>query len=199
MNFLGHCLLTQYNTEYISGNLGGDHFKGDLENFTEIPSSIITGVRIHRFIDSFTDNSPHVKAVALLFREHGVRRVSFIASDILLDHYISKNWAKYSNSQLDEFIKSIYTLTEKDLIHFPEEFHYIFHHMSKHDWLSNYIRPEGISETLRNFEYRIPFSNNLHDAFQVYVDNTVKIDQLYQQFMEDIINAVNAKFNLKLS
>jgi len=198
MNFLGHCLLTQHNPEYISGNLGGDHFKGDLNNFTTLPKNILNGVKIHRFIDSFTDNSKEVKAVAALFRKEGIKRVSFIASDIILDHYISKNWSTFSDKALPDFIESIYTLTKQDLIFFPEEFNYIFNHMSTHDWLSNYIHLEGIEQTLRNFERRIPFNNNLLDAYQIYVNHTEQIDQLYMRFMTDIIAAVQSEFNLNL-
>ena len=198
MNFLGHCLLTQNNPEYISGNLAGDHFKGDLSNFNDTPKNIIKGVEIHRFIDSFTDSSEAVRAAAKLFRDHGVKRVSFIASDIILDHFISKNWSQYSTANLTEFIQSIYAETTKDLIYFPEEFNYMFSYMSSYDWLSNYIHLEGIETTLRNFEKRIPFNNNLLDAYQVYVDHTIEIDNYYQSFMQDIITAVNQEFNLSL-
>ena len=192
MNFLGHCLITQFNPEYLSGNLAGDHFKGDLDVQKDIPENIKKGVKIHRFIDSYTDSSPYIQKVAKIFQDGGVNRISYIASDIILDHFISKNWSILSPLSLPHFIKTIHQRTKKDLGYFPERFHFIFGKMVEKEWLSRYISEDGI-------EQRIPFDNNLHDSFQIYKAHQVEIDELYRQFMNDIMQAVNIEFQLNIS
>ena len=199
MNFLGHCLLTQYNSEYISGNIGGDHFKGDLSKFKAIPPRIVKGIEIHRFIDSFTDNSDQIHAVAKRFQDSGVKRISYIASDLILDHFISKNWDSFSALPLNNFIKKIYQTTAIDLNHFPDKFKFIFSKMKEKDWLSRYITEDGIELTLYKFSKVIPFQNNLHDAFEVYQNQKEEIDQLYMSFMFDITKTVNSKFKLNVT
>ena len=199
MNFLGHCLLTQFNHEFISGNLAGDHFKGDLSLFTETPATIIKGVEIHRFIDSFTDSSEHIQKVAKIFQDGGVNRISYIASDIILDHFISINWSTLSPISLPYFIQIIHQKTEQDLAYFSEDFSYKFHKMVEKEWLSRYVEEDGIELTLFKFEQRIPFTNNLHDSFQVYKRNQKEINELYRLFMIDIMNEVNQHFKLNLS
>ncbi|MDX1350774.1 MAG: ACP phosphodiesterase [Putridiphycobacter sp.] len=199
MNFLGHCLITQFNPEYISGNLAGDHFKGDLALNTLLPSNIKRGVEIHRFIDSFTDSAPEIQKVAKIFQEGGVKRISYIASDIILDHYISKNWSKLSPFSLPYFIDAIYQQTSKDLIYLPEKFHYIFGKMVEKNWLSRYISEDGIELTLLKFEQRIPFINNLHDSFQIYKDHQFEIDELYTRFINTITNVVTLHFKLNMT
>jgi len=199
MNFLGHCLITQFNPELISGNLGGDHFKGDLSAQTKIPARIMSGVEIHRFIDSYTDSSLFIQKVAKIFQKGGVKRISYIASDIILDHFISKNWSKLSPISLPHFISTIHTETKKDLNYFPHKFHFIFDKMVEKEWLSRYISEDGIELTLYKFEQRIPFINNLHDSFAIYKKNQVEIDNYYRQFMNVIMAEVNTKFKLNIS
>ena len=199
MNFLGHCLITQFNPELISGNLGGDHFKGDLSLFTELPSNIKKGIEIHRFIDSFTDNSEYIQKVAKIFQNEGVKRISYIASDIILDHYISKNWSTLSSIPRLYFIEIIHRETQNDLKYFPEKFQFIFNKMVEKEWLSRYVDEDGIELTLFKFEQRIPFINNLHDTFQIYKNHQREIDELYRLFMIDITTAANQKFKLNIS
>lgn len=199
MNFLGHCLITQFNLEYISGNLGGDHFKGDLNLNETLPSNIKKGVEIHRYIDSFTDSSPEIQKVAKIFQNGGVNRISYIASDIILDHYISKNWSKLSPYALSYFIKIIHSETKKDLSYFPERFQFIFGKMVEKKWLSRYVSEDGIELTLLKFEQRIPFINNLHDSFQIYKENQIEIDKLYTVFINSIMKAVNLRFKLNIT
>ena len=199
MNFLGHCLMAQYNPEFIPGNIGGDHFKGDLNNFDNLPQNIMKGVAIHRYIDSYTDSSAEIQAVAKIFQEGGVKRISYIASDIILDHFISLNWHAFSPIPLPDFIQSIYKLTKSELDHFPNKFHYIFSKMMEKDWLSRYIEEDGIELTLYKFEQRIPFTNNLHEAFAVYKENQVEINRYYQVFMERIMTDINQEFKLNVT
>lgn len=197
MNFLGHCFLTRHNKELIPGNLAGDHYKGDLSKFKNTPKHIIKGVEIHRFIDSNTDNSPLIKEVAHLLQESGIRRISYIASDILLDHYLAKNWKKFSSKNLKKFIQKSYKLTEGELDNLPEEFKPVMKQMKKSDWLSKYKYEEGIDLILHQFGDRLPFQNNLHDSFEAYKQNQKKIDKLFKTFLKDIDKLVTKTFKLK--
>jgi len=197
MNFLGHCFLSRNEKETISGNLAGDFFKGDLSKYKKTPSHIIKGVEIHRYIDSTTDNSPLIKEAAHLLQDNGIKRISFIATDILLDHYLAKKWKKYSSKNLNKFIQRSYALTDKDIEHFPTEFEKMFTQMKKHDWLSRYKYEEGIDLILHKFSTKIPFQNNLHDAFRAYQVNKKKMDKLFKQFLKEIDKSVSKEFKLK--
>ena len=197
MNFLGHCFLSRKEKETISGNLAGDFFKGDLSKFKKTPSNIIKGIEIHRYIDSTTDNSPLIQEAAHLLQDNGIKRISFIATDIILDHYLAKKWNKYSSRNLNKFIQKSYHLTDKDIEHFPSEFEKMFTQMKKHDWLSRYKYEEGIDLILHKFSTKIPFQNNLYDAFEAYLFNKKKMDKLFKQFLKEIDKSVTKEFKLK--
>tara|TARA_B100000809_G_C14915488_1_gene451454 strand:+ start:104 stop:697 length:594 start_codon:yes stop_codon:yes gene_type:complete len=197
MNFLGHCFLSRNNKHLIPGNLAGDYYKGDLSKFKRTPKNIIKGVEIHRFIDWNTDNSPLIQEAAHLLQESGIRRISYIASDILLDHYLAKKWSNYSTQNLNKFIKKSYDLTDTQLEFLPTEFRPMFKQMKKHNWLSRYKYEEGIDLILHKFSDRIPFQNNLHESFPAYLDNKKKINKVYKQFLKDIDVSVIKEFKLK--
>ena len=197
MNFLGHCFLTRRNKELIAGNLAGDYFKGDLSKFKKYPKNIIKGVEIHRFIDSNTDNSPLIQEAAHLLQESGIRRISYIATDILLDHYLAKKWKKFSSKNLNKFIQKSYQVTEKELSNLPTEFKPLLKQMQKNDWLSRYKYEEGIDLILHKFGHIIPFQNNLHESFVAYKANQKQIDKLFKVFLKEIDTAVTKEFKLK--
>jgi acyl carrier protein phosphodiesterase len=196
MNFLGHCFLSRNNKQLIPGNLAGDYFKGKLSNFNKTPDHILKGVEIHRYIDFTTDNSPLIQETAHLLQESGLKRISFIASDILLDHYLAKKWKKYSSKNLNKFIQKSYKLTESQIEHLPSDFASMFQVMKKQDWLSRYKYEEGIDLILHKFSARISFENNLHEAFQAYTDNKKPIDKLFKQFLKEIDINVSKEFKL---
>jgi len=197
MNFLGHCYLTRHNKKLIPGNLAGDFYKGSLSNFTKTPKHIIKGVEIHRFIDSTTDNSPLIQEAAHLLQNSGIKRISYIATDILLDHYLAKHWKKFSSKSLNKFIQKSYKLTENELENLPKEFVPLMKSMRKNDWLSKYKYEDGIDLILHQFGERIPFQNNLHESFAAYKSNQKQIDKLFKAFLKDIDKSVTKTFKLK--
>jgi acyl carrier protein phosphodiesterase len=197
MNFLGHCYLTRHNKNLIAGNLAGDFYKGDLSKFDKTPKHIIKGVEIHRFIDSNTDNSPLIQEAAHLLQKSGIKRISYIATDILLDHYLAKNWIKFSSKNLNKFIRKSYKLTENELQNLPKDFTPLLKQMKKKDWLGKYKYEDGIDLILHKFGHKIPFQNNLHESFVAYKENEKKIKPLFKAFLKEIDKSVTKEFKLK--
>lgn len=197
MNFLGHCYLTRHNKNLIPGNLAGDFYKGDLSKFDKTPKHIIKGVEIHRYIDSTTDNSPLIQEAAHLLQDSGIKRISYIATDILLDHYLAKNWIKFSSKNLTKFIQKSYKITESELNNLPKDFAPLLKQMKKKDWLGKYKYEDGIELILHKFGHRIPFQNNLHESFAAYKENEKKIKPLFKAFLKEINKSVSKEFKLK--
>jgi len=197
MNFLGHCYLTRHHKELIPGNLAGDYFKGDLSKLKKYPKHIIKGVQIHRYIDSNTDNSPLIQEAAHLLQESGIRRISYIATDILLDHYLAKKWRKFTSKNLTKFIQKSYKLTENELTNLPKDFEPLLKQMKKNDWLGKYKTEDGIDLILHKFGHIIPFQNNLHESFVAYKANQKQIDKLFKLFLKEIDKSVTKEFRLK--
>ena len=68
--------------------------------------------------------------------------------------------------------------------------------MKKHNWLAKYKFNDGIDLILHQFSHRIPFKNNLHETFPLYLDNKKVINKLFKAFLSDIDEQVKHEFNI---
>ena len=197
MNYLGHCFLTRHKKELIPGNLAGDFYKGDLENYKNVPKHILLGAEIHRYIDSTTDNSPLIQEAAHILQENGLKKISYISTDILIDHYLAQRWSKFTSKNQSKFIKKIYKLTSNEISVLPKEFSPMFKVMVEKDWLNRYRHDDGIDLTFHKLGSRLPFDNNLHETFPIYLKHRKELNKLFKVFLKEIDNSVSKKFSLK--
>lgn len=65
MNFLAHLHIADVSNTSLVGNLLGDFVRGDPTG--KYQEDWVEGIRIHRFVDSYTDNHPDIKAILPLF------------------------------------------------------------------------------------------------------------------------------------
>ena len=186
MNFLGHAYIARNHPHLVAGNFAGDSYKGMIKNFDHLPSDIFNGIKLHRYIDDFTDTSEFVIQVCRIFRDHGVKKIGFIASDILLDHHLSSRWPNYSDVNYEHFVDQVYLNTEIWLDQLHPEFQWMYSHLKQYGWLFDYPTVDGIEKILRQFSRRIGFENDLLKTLSIYQDNKEKIDHLYEQFLWEI-------------
>jgi acyl carrier protein phosphodiesterase len=170
----------------MAGNFAGDSYKGNLEKFEYLPEHILNGIKLHRFIDNFTDTSPIIKKVGDIFKKNGIKKVAFIASDILIDHYLTKNWSKYTDENYSDFIEILYAQTDRNLQFLEDEFCFLYNKLKKQRWLFQYDTEDGIDMVLWQFSRRIGFQNDLSSCMQIYKDNITLIDGLFADFMDEI-------------
>ncbi len=196
MNFLGHAYIARNNPELIAGNFAGDSYKGYLDKYDDISEDILKGVKLHRFIDDFTDQNENIKNVAEIFKNEGINKISFIACDIILDHHISSKWEDYSKFRYKEFVDFIYSNTDHKLNELPQEFNRLYSMLKQYGWLFDYPSVEGISKILHQFSSRIGFDNELHKSIHVYVNFQKEIDESFKTFMNEI-NDSSQKFILE--
>lgn len=187
MNFIGHAYIARDFLELIPGNFAGDAYKGSLDNYTHLPKHIQRGIQLHRYIDDFTDSAAEIKSVGKIFKGNGVSRVAFIASDILLDHFITKNWGDFSDQTYADFIQTIYRVTDANLMHLEEEFCFLYDKLKTYKWFEQYPSEEGIDVILWQFSRRIGFENDLKNCMGIYQKNKAEIDGHFDAFMNEIV------------
>ena len=186
MNFIGHAYIARNNPELIAGNFAGDSYKGQLTNFTKLPINVLNGVKLHRFIDDYTDHSEHILAAGKIIQQEGIHKISFIATDIILDHYLTKNWNNYSDLSYSDFIDFVYKNTDSELTHLASDFQFMYSKLKEYKWLYYYPTEEGIQETLSQFSRRINFENDLDKCMKVYLNNKKTFDQHFKNFLVEI-------------
>ena len=189
MNFLGHAYIARNHPHLIAGNFAGDAYKGNLERFNNIPKHIIQGVKLHRFIDDYTDQSAHILEAGHLLHKAGITRIAYIATDIILDHYLAKNWQQYSNINYKDFINFIYHHTDKELNHLEQRFQFMYSKLKQYGWFYNYPSEKGIQQTLNQLSTRIRFKNDLGKCLNIYLKQQKEFDKHFAAFLVDINTA----------
>jgi acyl carrier protein phosphodiesterase len=186
MNFLGHAFIARNYPHLIAGNFAGDGYKGNLDNFDHLPKNIIDGVRLHRFIDDYTDHHPEIMKAGQILQDKGIKRIAFIATDIILDFYLGKNWANYSAKDYEEFVYKVYDETDPYLDDLDDEFNFLYVRLKKYGWMLDYKTEEGIQKILRQFSKRIKFENDLDKCFAIYKSEEKTFDEHFKKFLVDI-------------
>ena len=103
MNFLAHIYLSGDDDQIKIGNFMADSIRG--HSYENYPSDIKKGILLHRAIDSFTDMHPiYRKSKHRLHEKYG--HYSGVIMDIFYDHFLAKNWIKYSDENLEDYAEN---------------------------------------------------------------------------------------------
>ena len=151
MNFLAHLYLSKDNKNILIGNFISDAVKG--KAYKKYPKEIQVGLILHRNIDNFTDTHPIVKRSMHRLNPR-YRHFDGIIIDILYDHFLAKNWSKYSNIPLEIYAQNVYSFLSENVESFPEELQNLLPSMIKYNWLVNYASLEGIERVLGGMNRR---------------------------------------------
>ena len=104
MNWLAHVFLSDKDINHRIGNLVTDLVKA--RPWDSISDAALKGIETHQLIDSYTDSHPVVKRSMERLGERG--RLRSVTIDILFDHMLTKNWGKFSDVGLKDFLSDFY-------------------------------------------------------------------------------------------
>ena len=158
MNFLAHILLSGENEGVMMGNYVGDFIKGRLsaEKTATWNPDYVVGLKLHRFIDSFTDTHPDVsdaKDVAAVTQG----KLAGIVMDIYFDYFLAKNFDHYHKEPLFVYAHRIYSIIERNEHLIPETMVPMVRSMIRQDWLTTYATLDGIDTTFKRLSRRAGF------------------------------------------
>lgn len=197
MNYLAHQYLSFKQEEIQLGNLYGEVVRGKV--FSNYSEGIQLGIKLHRLIDSFTDENEIVKRSTKIFHEN-YGKYSPVIIDILYDYFLIKNWNDYSETPFEKYIEDTYSLFRKHFDTFPPQLQHIIKYMLKMDWFRNYQSKEGIRRTLEGIGKRAKFQNNIENAINELIIHESELNRDFSQFFPEIIlyckNFIKTETNL---
>jgi acyl carrier protein phosphodiesterase len=165
MNFLAHFYLSDNDDELLLGNLLGDVVKGGVDRYAYPGTTprIRQGIRLHRAIDTFTDQHPIVAlGKARLRPRYGL--LAGVIMDLYYDHVLARTWAQYASVPLGTFAEDVYQTLLRNRYRLPPGVHSLVEAMHRHDWLTHYAQPEGIGRALRGLAQRVPVAAGIATA-----------------------------------
>ena len=175
MNFLAHIFLSDNNDLIKIGNFMADGIRG--KDYLLFPKEVQKGILLHRQIDTFTDSHTiYRKSKHRLHEKYG--HYSGVIMDILYDHFLAKNWSKYSNEKLEDFANNFYELLYKNEKILTEKTKMMLPYMSEKNWLVSYATIAGIELILFQMDYRTKNRANMQEAI-------VELQEYYTEFEEE--------------
>ena len=194
MNFLAHFHLSPPWPDALAGAYLGDFVRGPVEQHQDLPVMIRQGIVLHRAIDAFTDSHP-------VWRRSGRhlhptrRRLAGIIIDVLYDHYLCRNWSRFSAVPLEDFAQTCYESLLSRTTWMEEPARRGIRRMKEQSWLSAYGEPDGIALAFRRMERRSPALAGLARAMDDFTahDSALETDflEFYPAAMEFAAGAWN--------
>jgi acyl carrier protein phosphodiesterase len=172
MNFLAHIFLSGEDEFLTIGNFIADGIRG--KQYKKFSKEIQIGILLHRQIDTFTDAHPIVRQSTKRLHKN-YSHYSGVIVDILYDHFLAKNWHRYSDIPLDMYVENFYESLETNFELLPTRIQKMMPYMMADNWLLNYASLEGIQRVLNGMNRRTKNVSGMDKA-------TFELQQFYSEF-----------------
>lgn len=192
MNYLAHIYLSGDNDLVTVGNFIADGIKG--KKYKKYPKDIQVGILLHRFIDTYTDAHETVRlSTKRLHSKYG--HYSGIIVDILYDHFLAKNWHKYSSVPLANYVDSFYESLEIYYEILPARIQKMLPYMLADNWLLNYKSIEGIAKVLDGMNRRTKHRSGMNEAVVELEEFYTEFECEFSTFFDELIAFSREKLN----
>ena len=190
MNFLAHIYLSGDNEMITIGNFVADAIRGN--KYKLLSPEFQVGVKLHRHIDTFTDAHPIVRQSTKRLHKN-YSHYSGVIVDILYDHFLAKNWSKYSNVPLETYVDDFYECLKKHFDLLPERFQKLLPFMIADNWLLSYAEVEGIQRVLNGMNRRTKNKSGMNLATNELKMYYSEFENEFTLFFEELIETSTTK------
>ena len=190
MNYLAHIYLSGDDELITIGNFMADGIKG--KRYKKFQKPLQIGILLHRHIDTFTDAHKTVrKSTKRLHQKYG--HYSSVIVDILYDHFLAKNWARYSNIPLEPYVDDFYDSLENYYDLLPERIQKMMPYMLTDNWLLSYASIDGITRVLHGMNRRTKNKSGMDRAVNELETFYEEFETEFTHFFEDLRYFSNEK------
>jgi acyl carrier protein phosphodiesterase len=192
MNYLAHAYLSFGNAEILVGNMISDYVKGKKQ--FDYPVIVQKGIRLHRAIDTFTDQHPATKKGKEYFKP-AVGPYSGAFMDVVYDHFLALDNNEFTEQSLGSFAKETYRqLFEHEAV-LPEKFARMLPYMSSQDWLFHYRFTEGMEKSFGGVVRRAQYLSESQPAFELFIQHYDQLRKHYNEFFPDVKAFASSQFD----
>ena len=196
MNYLAHIYLSGNNALTQIGNFVGDWVKGSMISVNaKYPPEMALGIRMHRFIDSFTDSNPVTARSTALLRPI-LGKYAGVAIDVIYDHFLAKNWNQYSDIELDTFAKNFYSSCIRYFDILPKNLQPLIPHLIISNRLKSYYNIKGVEAAFKIMENKTSFPAKTDVTISELKNNYETIENDFKQFFSEITSVVTREFGI---
>jgi acyl carrier protein phosphodiesterase len=114
-------------------------------------------------------------------------KYSTVIIDILYDHFLARNWNKFHQLPLHEFVQRQYKFLHEYQSIMPEMPKRMLAYMSKQNWLESYIEIKGIIQALEGMSRRIKHDYQLDNAVEIMLRHYDDYENEVLEFIPQIL------------
>jgi acyl carrier protein phosphodiesterase len=188
MNFLAHAYLSGDNDEILFGNFIADAVKGN--GWQKFSSDIQTGIKLHRLIDVYTDRHPVFRRSLGRIREN-FGKYSGIVVDIYYDHFLAKNWADYSKTELATYADHVYRILQDNYPLLPERTKKMLPYLVSQNWLVGYADFRGLGLVFYGMDRRTGLKSGMKNAIEVLQENYEELKSDFREYLPELVSYSN--------
>ena len=181
MNFLAHIYLSGENDLVTIGNFIADGIKG--KDYKKYSKDLQIGILLHRHIDTYTDSHKTVRQSTKRLHEK-YSHYSGVIVDILYDHFLAKNWKRYSDIPLEDYVNNFYDSLED---------HYDILPLRIQKMMPFMITDNCISRVLDGMNRRIKNISNMDEAVQELEVFYIDFENEFTSFFDELIESSKLK------
>jgi len=183
MNYLAHAYLSFNNPGILVGNMISDFVKGKKQY--DYPGTVQKGIRLHRAIDSFTDQHPATREAKQLFKPAvGPYAGAFI--DVVYDHFLAADETELAEPDLQLFANGVYAQLAEQQSLLPEKFAGMLPYMTSQNWLYHYRSEYGIEKSFGGLVRRASYLDDASAAFGVFRKEYAALQDYYRAFFPEV-------------
>lgn len=194
MNFLAHSFLS-FTDGQIVGNMIADFVKNSERD--SLPIEVQEGIKIHREIDTYTDQHPITSEAKKVFAPL-VRLYSGAFVDVAMDYFLANDLSIHSPQGWEKHAQHVYkTLwSYQDIL--PERFLQMLPKMEEDDWLFNYRYDWGIKFSIQNVLNKAKYLEKNLPVFPIFLEQKVVLGKCYQAFFPDLQKHIQDFYQSKI-
>lgn len=190
MNFLAHIYLSNDEDFIKIGNFMADGIRGN--DYQQFPLDIQKGILLHRAIDTFTDaHEIFRKSKHRLHEKYG--HYSGVIIDVFYDHFLAKNWTRYSKTPLEEFVGSFYHTLQDNFELLTSKVQRLLPYMTTQNWLVSYRTVPGIHRILSQMDLRSKHTSNMQYSVKELEEYYEEFEKEFTLFFEELRTFVQQK------
>lgn len=183
MNYLAHAYLSFNHPGILVGNMISDFVKGKKQY--DYPDVVQKGIRLHRAIDTFTDQHPATREAKQLFKPTvGAYAGAFI--DVVYDHFLAADETELAEPDLLLFANRVYTQLAEQQSLLPEKFAGMLPYMTSQNWLYHYRSEYGIEKSFGGLVRRAAYLDDASEAFLVFRNEYPALQDYYRAFFPEV-------------
>ena len=195
MNFLAHLFLSgtpgaATYADVLVGNFIADSVPG--RQLDSYPPGVQAGIRLHRAIDTFTDQHPVVRGSTLRLRAAGYGKYAGVISDMFLDHFLARHFGEFTPEILPDFAQRVYFLLQARQGEMPPRVQQMLLYMTQHNWLLGYAETEGIRRALGGLSRRASPGSGMETAATELIANYTDYEADFRAFFPQLRQHVAA-------